>query len=278
MPKRPHKLDLYRLSVQGPQQEVEFFLKAHAHYARKRGTSHTLPTRLKEDFCGTAAVASTWVGMDENHRAIGLDLDVPTLKWAQRRADRVLDDRAGDLHLIMGDVREMTPPLLPKVDIVTATNFSTFFWKTRQAMRDYFKVARKCLDTGGLLIIDAYGGQGGFEEAEWSQTIKPPKHEGIAPFKYIWEQKSFDPVTHHTDCRIHFEIKGQKRWSDVFRYDWRLWTLPELTELMLEAGFAEAQVWADRWDTKSDDSDGIFRPTKKLDAREDWVAYIVGVK
>ncbi|MEX0775207.1 MAG: hypothetical protein WD042_05775 [Phycisphaeraceae bacterium] len=276
---RPHLLDLYRLAVQGPEAEVDFFRKAYRHYAREDGVKDPRPTRLKEDFCGTTAIATTWVKMHDDHRAIALDLDYKTIKWAQKRIDHELGKRARDLHLIMGDVMELTRPYVPMVDVAAATNFSTFFFKTRKQMRHYFEINRQCLAKHGLLIIDAYGGMGGQEIGEWHTAIKPERPDKLAirNFTYIWEQKSYNPVTAQTDCRIHFKYAG-KRIQNAFRYDWRLWTMRELIELMLEAGFRKAEAWCDGWDDKADESDGRYRPIKDMDDRHDWIAYIVGVK
>ena len=58
---------------------------------------------------------------------------------------------------------------------------------------------------------------------------------------------------------------------DAFVYDWRLWTLPELTRLVCEAKFDRAEVWMDT-------GDGCYEPTASLDNREDWVAYVIGVR
>ena len=49
-------------------------------------------------------------------------------------------------------------------------------------------------------------------------------------------------------------------------------------ELMLEAGFKRAEVWCDRFDLDAGTSDGVYRPTRRMPAREDWVAYVVGVR
>ena len=57
--------------------EVEFAVE---QYEKRRGCP---PKILREDFCGTAIVASRWVKGHPERRAIGLDLDGPTLDWAR---------------------------------------------------------------------------------------------------------------------------------------------------------------------------------------------------
>jgi hypothetical protein len=101
-------------------------------------------------------------------------------------------------------------------------------------------------------------------------------------FEYQWEQRDYDAVTGRIDCRIHFVVGGDggvhRTRRNAFRYDWRLWTLPELIELMREAGFVRAEAWCDRYDARTGQSDGMYRPIARMGAREDWVAYVVGVR
>jgi hypothetical protein len=287
----PHKLDLYRLAVQHPQAEVAFLHRAYTHYAqsRKRRGQHPLnhATRLREDFAGTSAVACAWVAADENHRALAVESHAPTLYWAQRRAQAELGARAGDLHFVHGDVLDVRRPYVPGVDIVAALNFSAFIYHSRAALRDYFFCGLHALLSGGILVIDAYGGPGGMRVGEQRRRVTPPSWESIAPFGYRWEQRSYDAVTSRVDCRIHFCLRGGRVSRNAFRYDWRLWSLTELVELMREAGFAHAEVWCDpRPRPRSNppsthprvENDGLFRPLRSLPAREDWVAYVVGVK
>jgi len=46
----------------------------------------------------------------------------------------------------------------PRVELVTALNFSYSVFKTRPALRAYFEAAHRALKPGGLLVIDAFGG------------------------------------------------------------------------------------------------------------------------
>ena len=51
---------------------------------------------------------------------------------------------------------------------------------------------------------------------------------------------------------IHFEFTNGSRLKRAFTYEWRLWTLPEIRELLGEAGFSRSTVyWEDR------DADGV---------------------
>lgn len=273
----PHKLALYRRSVQHPEAEVSFLNRAYQHYNRDAP-----PLLLREDFAGTAAVASAWVRMHDEHQAMAIDSHGPTTRWAQREANEQLRERADDLHIVQADVLGVTGP---KVDITCALNFSTFIYHDRAGLKQYFKSARRGLRPDGLLVVDAYGGPGAMRTGVQSRPIPPEPpldlgnpRAGLSGFLYQWEQRSFDPVTHRTECRIHFDLDGGKRLDNAFIYRWRLWTLPELIELMLESGFKTAQAWCDRYDPKAQTSDGVYRPIKKMPARADWIAYVIGVK
>jgi len=277
---RVHKLDLYRLAVQHPQAEVMFLLRAYAHYARLRGQPHVCATRLREDFAGTAAVAATWVALHENHRALAVESDYRTLRWALRRTQRDLGPRAGDLHLLFADVMTIDPPVAPRVEIVAALNFSTFIYHDRATLRAYFQLARRNLFPGGILVLDAFGGPGAqrqmiqrrrVERLEGLQASKPQAPSPSSSFTYLWEQRTFDAATNRIDCRIHFELPGRRKITNAFRYNWRLWSPVELCELLREAGFTQAQIWADVGGPR-------YQPVAHLPLREDFVAYIVGVR
>lgn len=266
MPQHPHKLDLYRHAVQHPEAEVQFF---HRAWASCFGRNAELPTRLREDFAGTAAVAAEWVDLSDDHRAVAVEKHRPTARWAERAARRRLGVRARDLHVVEADVFDLAAP---RVDIVAATNFSAFIFHERDELRRYLRHARRCLGPRGLLVLDAFGGPGAMRPGEQARRVRPRADADVPPFTYVWEQRAFDHLTHRIDCRIHFQLGGSTR-RDAFRYDWRLWTLPELLELMAEAGFDRADAWCDEADEP-----GRYRPLRRLPAREDWVAYVIGVK
>ncbi|MEL7088389.1 MAG: class I SAM-dependent methyltransferase, partial [Planctomycetota bacterium] len=187
--------------------------------------------------------------------AIAVDHHGPTIRWAQRRRGDL-----DDLHLVEADVMAFDRP---RVDLVAALNFSTFIYHTPDALRAYLRHARRCLRPGGHFVLDVYGGPG----AQRCGTQTRPA-DG---FVYHWEQRRFDPLTHRTDCRIHFTLPDGRRLKSAFRYDWRLWTLPELTGLMQKAGFGRVDVW-------TANRAGRVVPAKAVPAADDWVAYLVGTR
>ena len=79
-------------------------------------------------------------------------------------------------------------------------------------------------------------------------------------------------------CHIHFEFPDKSRLEKAFSYDWRLWTLPEIRELLSEAGFADITVYWEGTDEESNEGNGIFEPTESGDADPGWICYIVAEK
>jgi hypothetical protein len=63
---------------------------------------------------------------------------------------------------------------------------------------------------------------------------------------------------------------------DAFTYDWRLWTIPEVLELLEEAGFSKSVVF---WEKEIDgEGTGEYVPTEKGTNDYSWCAYIAGLR
>ncbi|MCP3978482.1 MAG: class I SAM-dependent methyltransferase [bacterium] len=262
---------LYSAAVQSPEADLDFFERV---YRKKRGARLRL---LREDFCGTAAMSCEWVKRSKKNRAIGVDLDLETLEWGKKNYFPMLGDAVERIDLRCANVLDDAQT---KVEAVNALNFSYSVFKTRDELRAYFGRVRESLLPGGLFFVDAFGGTEALQEDREERTIDASRaFDGtkIPRFTYIWDQKSFNPVDHHMQCRIHFQLKDGTRLKRAFVYDWRLWTLPEIHELMLEAGFAATEVYIEGWDNEADDTDGIFRRRKKFENQSGWVAYVVGL-
>jgi hypothetical protein len=105
-----------------------------------------------------------------------------------------------------------------------------------------------------------------------------PGGERVPPFTYVWDQASYNAVDHHIRCYIHFEFKDGTALRRAFRYDWRLWSLPELQELMREAGFADVEVYLEGWDDGEEEPDGNFRRRTTFKNIEGWIGYVVGYR
>lgn len=262
---------LYEGSVQRPEDDVAIFSET---FARLRGRRAVL---LREDFCGTAKLSLAWCSSARDRRAIGVDLDARTLDWARRHNVEPHARRLGGrLELLRGDVLQR---IETRADVTCAMNFSFCVFKRRDQLKRYLARAREGLVDDGLLFLELYGGTGAIEP-----VVEEREVDG---FTYVWEQKSFDPITHETLCHIHFKFPDGSRIDRAFTYDWRLWTIPELRELLLEVGFSRARVfWAtidedDAAEGLAGDDDMLYGGGDYVELREaeqqySWLVYVVG--
>jgi hypothetical protein len=90
-------------------------------------------------------------------------------------------------------------------------------------------------------------------------------------------------VTARLDCRIHFALDGPTDGEpcvieNAFTYDWRLWTLPDVLELLREAGFSDARVWRHTHDPARGREGVFFGPVEAIEDLDTWTAYVVGVR
>jgi len=258
---RADRYELYEKSVQQPDADISFVRRVF----KKRYGRH--PQLLREDFCGTAVFAAEWVKRNPDNRAWGIDLDPTPLEWGrEHHISKLTDEQAGRLKLIEGDV--LTVGHEP-VDITGAFNFSYFIFKTRDELRNYFEKAQATLKDEGMFFLDAYGGGDSMITAEEDRKV-----DG---FTYIWDQHVFDPISHAVTNYIHFKFSDGSKIRKAFRYDWRLWTLPEIRELLIEAGFRHTEIY---WEGEDGDGEGNGIFTLKEHAPDDpaWIAYIVGIR
>jgi len=252
---------LYQRAVQTPDVDAAFLDRL---YRRLAGRPAMV---FREDFCGTAALSCAWVGLGPDRRAIGVDLDRPTLAWGEaHNLSRLSDEQRSRLTLLQDNVLAVRRP---KADLTCAFNFSYSVFKQRSEMQAYADNARRSLKPGGLLVIDAWGGY----EVQQPHVERRRLKDALT---YVWDQVSFDPITHDIECRIHFEFRdGRRAIRNAFTYDWRLWTLPELREVMEEAGFQDVHVlWEGTTPTRF--GNGVFRRRERGDADAAWVCYVVG--
>lgn len=249
---------LYERSVQSPDLECELVDEV---YKERRGR---LPQRLREDFCGTAAITAEWVRRRPRNTAVGVDLDAATLAWGTaRHLDPLRPSQRKRVALLNADVRKATAA---PADVVVALNFSYWVFRERAALRAYFKAAHRALRKDGMLILDAYGGPS-------AQRVmrERTQHKG---FKFHWHQADYDPISGEYTCHIHFTFPDGSKLPEAFTYRWRLWTLPEIRELLAEAGFRSSAVLLQGWD-EDGEPDDEFKEAARGNPDEAWLAYIV---
>ncbi|RMG99768.1 MAG: class I SAM-dependent methyltransferase [Deltaproteobacteria bacterium] len=252
---------LYQQAVQSPEADVEFFTQA---FRELRGR---MPKSLREDFCGTAYLATTWAASKRGRTAIGVDLDAPTLEWGRaHNVEPAGRSVARRVELLCADVLDVETPA---VDVICAMNFSFCVFHDRATLRRYFENARRALVDDGILVLEIYGGTEAIEAREESRPC-----DG---FTYVWDQDRFDPIHNRTLCYIHFRFPDRSKMERAFVYDWRLWSIPELREVLEEAGFTSSVVY---WEEVDDDGDGTgeFRRTESEEQQESFLAYVIGLK
>ncbi|MFQ5844649.1 MAG: class I SAM-dependent methyltransferase [Planctomycetota bacterium] len=253
--------ELYELSVQEPEADCELLDEAWKTLRGRR------PRSIREDFCGTAILSIEWVKRRPGNTAIGVDVDPEVLEVARRRVNQRLPRaHRARLELIEADVMKVeTPP----VDAVLALNFSHYVFKSRRKMKRYFKRVHEALVEDGLFMLDAYGGSDSLLEGEEDREV-----DG---FTYVWDTDFYNPITADVIQYIHFRFPDRSKLERAFTYEWLLWSLPELQEILKEAGFSDVVVY---WEGTDEDGegDGEWSVTRRGEACEGWFAYLAAVK
>ncbi len=260
------KFSLYELCAQNPPRDAKLLRAIHADGVARRSAAGSSPPRpssltLAEDFCGTAALSRAWCALSPRFRAVGIDIDKPTLARA-----RQLSATTPTLTLIRADVSRATA----KSDLIAVLNFSIGEIHDRAALVKYLKRCRTRLNPKGVFICDIYGGADCFETGMIDQGIKLPKDHPAARDRilYSWEQRSADPLTARVVNAMHFDVQSgwpaaprrspmprpahipaaERRAThqvllNAFVYHWRLWSIPELRDALEEAGFKTTAVY-----------------------------------
>jgi SAM-dependent methyltransferase len=253
------KYAYYQRAVQSPDFDCGFVARIYRSLRKK--PAHI----LREDFCGTFAVCCEWARRSKDNRAMGIDLDPKPIEYGRKHnLSKLSEEKQKRVELFEGSVLTAS---LPKADITLALNFSFYLFKSRLLLRKYFSEARKGLKRDGIFMVDCFGGMA-CGEANTEKTR-------VGGFYYFWEQEGFNPITAEAKFHIHFKRQGEAKRKKVFSYDWRIWTIPEIRETMLEAGFRKTHVY---WEgtSRGGGGDGSFKRTEKGEECDAWVAYIVG--
>jgi len=254
---------LYEKSVQNVAFEYKFVSNT---FRKLRGRR---PRHVREDFCGTASMCCEWVRRSKQNTAIGVDIDPEVLAWGrEQNLSRLKPDARLRISLIQEDVFRVKTD--KPVDVVLAMNFSYQLFMTREKLGGYLRKVHEALGDDGILFMDAYGGYDAHREIR-----EKTKHKG---FKYIWEQASYNPIDGKMRCHIHFSFPDGSKMKKAFSYEWRLWSLPELRELLAEAGFSRVTVYWEETDPKTGEGAGVYSPATVGDADPGWVAFLVAEK
>ncbi len=259
---RADKHRCYEISVQDPVAEIDMI---DMTYRVLRGKTATV---LREDFCGTANTSCEWVRRRTDNRAVSIDIDPEVLEWARRNnVARLRSSQRERIDIWKTDVMDFRHG---KADVILAMNFSYQLFKTRAELGTYFSRAREGLADDGVLFIDAYGG--------YESCRRNREKTRLEQFTYYWDQAKFDPMSGHMLCYIHFRFRDKSWLKRAFSYCWRLYTLPELREMLDEAGFSRVTVYWEGTDEETGEGNGIFTPAGHGQDDPAWIVYISAEK
>jgi len=260
---------LYQKAVQSSEFEIEFYLDRYKDIRGRRKK----PWILREDFCGTAQLIKDWCLSHPRRQAIGVDFCAETLAWAVEHNIKPAGKKVADRIALLNE--NVLTVMAEKADIICAMNFSYCIFDTRALLKAYFVNALRGLKSDGVFICDLMGGTKTIDECEESHEIEGENAT------YIWEQTAYNPINHQLQCYIHFEFDDGSRIDKAFSYAWRLWSIPEVTELLREAGFSSVSVY---WEEFIEDDDpeneymegtGRYRAVTEVPQQESWLTYIV---
>ena len=258
------KYSLYFNSVQNP--EADIAVMKQAWKSRYKGEMFKV---LREDFCGTFANTVAWVKQHKLNRGIAIDLDKSPIAYGKKNyLSTLTKDQESRVQILNKNVLSSK---LPKADVIFAFNFSYYCFQERKLLKAYFKEVYKKLNSKGMFLMDCFGGSLTQLTNDYSVYFPSMK------YTYHFEQLSFDPINSRAKLAIHFRFKKGKPLNNAFVYDWRMWSIPELREILEEVGFKTSTVL---WEglTKSGDGNGKYLPKKTGEECESWIAYIAAYK
>ena len=240
------KHDLYEICVQSPGHLVPFLRAVHG----------AEPLVLGEDFAGTCALSHLWASSHAEWSSVAADFDREALDF-HGSCERVTK--------IEADVLAVCDP----ADVIFVGNFSIGYRHSRADLIEYLRHVRSRLNPGGVFVCDTYGGTtaytlGDVHRDHWIPD--DPRYSGHAGkrIRYTWEQRSADPITGMVTNILHFRVEKagmiEQEMFDAFVYEWRLWSLPELRDAMLEAGFSGVEVYDKTGDAVDGDGNVYVLP------------------
>jgi hypothetical protein len=267
-PKKHHfnRYSYYENSVQTPEEHVKIYERMFQDIRQRK------PFSLREDFCGTFLISCEWAKSNPERTALGLDLDPEPIEYGKKNGLRKLSPSIQKrVEIKLQDVCFETKR---KFDIIGAANFSFNIFKTRELLKKYFTAAKNSLKPEGVFNVELAGGPGFITRTREQKTYQV---KGLGKYTYYWDQKSYDPINCHGVYSIHFKTQDGIMHRDCFVYDWRIWSIPEIREIMLECGFKDVAVYWEPCDENGEGTDE-FVQMEKGDNAYSWIAFVVGIK
>lgn len=258
--------DLYDLCVQSPADLVPLLRAVHGDE----------PRVLVEHFAASARISRRWVETDPAASAVAIDLDGEVLQ---------LSSGIERLRTIHADVLDHQKLQGVVGDVVHAGNFSIGYHHDRPTLIRYLQMVREQLSKGGVFVCDTYGGESSFHIGTMERDVPIP--ESLRPagasddlfIRYLWEQRAADPLTARVIDVLHFRVfdgdEVIQDAPDAFVYDWRLWTVPELRDAMLEVGFTSIEVYNELPDAVDEDGRAYVEPVDGDDLNDSFIVCVV---
>lgn len=220
MAERFDKHHAYQLALQSPEVDVALLQQV---YKQARGAK---AHHFREDFCGTAATLCAWLEQGSKFTGEGYDIDPEVLEWGRQNNFARLGRRSRRAALRLADARERS---LRAPDLRCAFNFSYWLFLERRQLLEYFRSARDDLADGGVFVIDLHGGGEAFSEEE--------QVTDCGDFELVCHQTEVRPLDHGANLAFHFRFPDGSEMRNAFQYRWRIWSMPEVIDIMREAGF-----------------------------------------
>lgn len=254
---------LYEHSVQS-REDVDYLLEMAIQVMGR------VPLILREDFCGTHLFAREFVKRDPRFLAMGLDLDPTSLAYGKNEAKKDLTrEERGRLRVFKKNVMTVTSP---KVDWTVACNFSFYIFHERDELLKYFTAVRKSLKKGGIFLLEMCGGPGFIEKVTDRRVFRLSPKQKVT---YFWQQIDFNPVQRRGHYAISFKVNDVMKHKHAFTYDWRIWTIPEVRDILKDAGFSKSVVFVEQ---PSKDSSEVYEISETGDNDHTWISYVVGIR
>ena len=153
-------------------------------------------------------------------------------------------------------------------------------WARAQRLARLGGVARRSLRADGVFFLSMFGGMVAMDRLVEKHRVAPctgPDGLRLPGFTYVWEQAGFNPVDHRLVCNIHFQFGHGRELRRAFHYDWRMWMLPEVREVLDEAGFRTSEVYVEGWDARHHRPDEVLRKRRRFENQPGWLGFVVGV-
>ena len=201
-----------------------------------------------EDFRGTFAAACEWIRRRDDNTAVGVDLDGEVLDWGRERNPHPGGRSASRLEILQKDVRDSGAT-------ASRPSANQLLFKTRADLRTYFESVHRDLAEDGIPIRDV-------------RRQRIPHRDGgerhLDGFTYVWDQSHYNPVNNDVN-HIHFRFPDGSEMSEAFTYEWRLWSLSEIRELLTER-VPERHRLVGGHRGGLGEGDGEFEPTEEGEA------------